>query len=285
MPNLFWYICLAVIGIVGSAYTLYKKRDAYKISTLLVFYLFTAGLTWIGEFGVLGLFDSYAYKIEVFEDPWAQNLLGHLILNTTLYPAIAVIMVAYSLGYGWIAFSAALFTFIEYLFVKHGLYEQHWWKYYMTTFAVIAFLSFEHKWFTKIKRGCKGLKRAVTFYFVAMVIVHVPAPILLLMTKQYYSISFIDNYFQDLYRSSIFIIFLFHMIECFFFVLFTCVLKKWYWKPLPVLISIAAQSIFAKMGILVMQNGWKLIYTLIIYEIFIVIYILAEKYTVRPDLK
>jgi hypothetical protein len=283
MPNLFWYICLAIIGVVSAAYTIYAKRDIYKVSTLLVFYLFTSSLTWTGEFGVLGLFNSYAYKTGVFANPWAQNLLGHLILNTTLYPAIAIIMVAYSLRYGWIAFAAALFTFIEYLCVKNGLYEQHWWKYYMTAFAVVVFLSFELKWFDKIKSGCKGLRRAFTFYFVAMIIVHIPAPILLLLTKQYYQISFVNNYFGDLYQSSILIIFLYHMIECFLLVLFTCVLKKWYWKVLPIFISIAAQSIFAKMGILIMENGWKLVYTLVIYEIFIVIYIFVEKYTLRPD--
>ena len=100
MPNVFWYICLAIIGVASAAYIIYKKRDVYKVSTLLIFYLFTASLTWIGEFTVLGLFNSYAYKTGVFADPWAQNLLGHLLINTTLYPSTAIVMVAYSLRYG-----------------------------------------------------------------------------------------------------------------------------------------------------------------------------------------
>lgn len=62
MLNLFWYICLPIISVGYVAYTIYKKKNTYKVSTLLVFYLFTASLTWIGEFTVLGLFDSYAYK-------------------------------------------------------------------------------------------------------------------------------------------------------------------------------------------------------------------------------
>ena len=62
MSNLYWYICLAIIGIAIAVYTIYKKRDIYRVSTLLVFYLFTACLTWIGEFIVLGLLNSYGYK-------------------------------------------------------------------------------------------------------------------------------------------------------------------------------------------------------------------------------
>jgi len=123
MTNLFWYICLASIGVGIATYTIYMKRNIYKVSTLIVSFLFIAGATWIGEFIVLGIFDSYAYKTGLLVDPWAQNLLGHLILNTTIYPAAAIVTVAYSLSYGGTALISALFVFIEYLFVKLGLYD------------------------------------------------------------------------------------------------------------------------------------------------------------------
>lgn len=284
MPNLFWYICLAVIGVGSAAYSIWMKRDTYKVSTLLVFYLFTAGVSWIGEFAVLGLFNSYAYKTGLFTNPWAQNLLGHLILNTTLYPTVAVVMVAYSFRYRWILFIATLFTLIEYSFVKLGIYEQHWWRYYMTFMTVVAILSIANKSFPKIKQGCSGLTRAIIFFFVALIIIHTPAPILLLLGKQYYHISLVNNLFGDLYLSSIIIIFSYHLIESFLLVLFTCILKGWYWKVLPFIISIAVQSTLTKMGILILEDRWRLIYTLFVYEIFIAAFVLIEKYTVKPDL-
>jgi hypothetical protein len=284
MPNLFWYICLTFIGIGSTTYTIYKKRDIYKVSTLLVFCLFTASITWIGEFIVLGLFNSYAYKPGLIADPWAQNLLGHLLINTTLYPAAAIVMVAYSLRYGWILLVATVFTLIEYLFVNLRIYEQHWWRYYMTFIAVVIFLSIFHKWFTKMNQKRYGLTRAITFYFVAMIVIHIPAPVLLLIGKQYYQISFVNNLFNNLYLSSIIIIFFYHLIEAFLLVLFTCILKKWYLKLLPVIISIVVQSIFVKMNILIIEHSWNLLYTLFIYEIFIVAFILIEKYTLKPDL-
>lgn len=165
----------------------------------MVFYLFTASLTWIGKFTVLGLFDSYAYKTGLFADPWAQNLLGHLLINTTLYPSAAIVMVANSLYYGWIL-----------------------------SVAVVTSLSIFHKWFTKMNQKRYRSTRAITFYFVAMIVIHIPAPVLLLLGKQYYQISLINNLFGNLYLSSIIIIFFYHLIESFLLVLCTCILKKWY---------------------------------------------------------
>lgn len=282
MPNIAWYVLLAVIGVGSAAFVIYKKRDLYKVSTLVVFYLFTACFTWIGEFIVLGLFNAYAYKTGVFADLWAQNLFGHLLINTTIYPSAAIIMVAYSLRYGWIFLIASVFTLIEYLFVQIRIYEQHWWRYYMTFIAVVFFLSVYHKWFAKMNQKRYGLTRAATFYFVAMLIIHLPAPVLLLLGKQYYQISSINNLVGNLYLSSIIIIFSYHLIEALILVIFTCILKKWYWNLIPIIISIVVQSIAAKMNILVINENWNLIYTLLIYEAFIGLYILIEKTTLKP---
>ena len=284
MANLFWYICLAFIGVGSSAYTIYKKRDIYKVSTLIMFYLFAAGITWIGEFIVLGLFNSYAYKTGLFADPWAQNLLGHLLINTTLYPSAAIVMVANSLRYGWILSVAIVFTLIEYLFVKLRIYEQHWWRYYMTFIAIVIFLLISVYWFTKMNQKAYGSTRALTFFFIALLIIHTPAPLLLLLGKQYYQIGFINNWAGNFYLPSIIIIFFYHLIESFLLVLFTCILKKRYWIAAPLTISLAAQSIFAKMNILIIEDEWKLVYTIFIYEIFIAVFILLEKYTLKPDL-
>lgn len=282
MSNLFWYVGLALISIAITSYTIYMKRDVYKVSTLMVFYLFSTGFIWIGEFIALGLFNAYEYKVGLINDPWAQNLLGHLILNTTLYPSTAIVMAAYSLRLRWTFVVAAIFVFLEYVFIKLGIYEQHWWRYYMTAAIVIVYLSIIIKWFPKIYNGCRGLKRAVTFYFVAMILIHTPAPLLLLLGKQHYQMNFINNLVGNFYLSSIIIIFSYHLIESFLLVVFTCILKKWYWKVFAFVFSIGAQSIFAKMNILIMDDGWNLFYALVVYEIFIAAYILIEKYTLKP---
>jgi len=97
MASILWYYLLAIIGVGITAHTIYKKRDIIELSTFLVFYLFATCTTWIGEFIVLGLLNGYAYKPGIYTDLWAENILGHLILNSTLYPGTAILVAAYFL--------------------------------------------------------------------------------------------------------------------------------------------------------------------------------------------
>jgi hypothetical protein len=210
--------------------------------------------------------------------------LGHLLLNTTMYPAAATVMVAYSLRYGYISLVTVLFVLLEYLFVKLGFYEQHWWRFYISVINVAAFMLISRKWFYKMNQKRYGAVRAITFYFVALIIIHTPSPLLLLLGKQHYQLGFVNNFFVDLYLSSTMITFIYHLIESFSLVLFTCILKKWYWKLLPFVISAVVEIIFAKMNILILGGGWKLVYTIFIYEMCIAVFMLIERYTLKPDL-
>lgn len=283
MSNLMWYICLGIISLIPAIFVIYKKRHAYKIYTLVVFYIFALCITWIGEFTVLGLFDSYAYKTGLINDKWADNLTGHLILNDTMYPAAATIVVACSLSYGWILLIIAYFIFAEYLFVAMGLYEQHWWNYYMSVITVIVFLIVCKKWFYKMLHMKSRVTRATIYYFVGFFIIHLPIPLLLLAGKQYYSLGLINNIVGNMYRSSIIFIFTYHLVEVFILVYFVCILNKWYWKLVPFAIAFIGQSILAKMNILIFKDGWNLFYLSLVYALSLGIFIMVECYTLKDN--
>lgn len=282
MKNFIWYCCLAIGSFLPALYVIYKKRKVNSVSTMIVFYLFATGITWVGEFTVLGVFNSYAYKTDLLTSPWAQNLIGHLLLNTTMYPAAAVIMVSYSLRYRWTFVVTAIFVLIEYLFYRLGLYDHHWWKYYMSVITVFLFILISRTWFYKMNQDRRGVTRATVFFFVAMVIIHYPAPVLLLLGKFQYRMDFIDKLVNDLYRTSIIITFIYHLLESFFLVYVACILKKRIWKVLPFILSPAVQILFVRFNILIIKGEWKLIYTIMIYEFFIALFFLVEKYTLKP---
>lgn len=282
MINIAWYVTLAIISFGIAVFAMYKNRDVYKFSTFLPFYLFSASIAWIGEFLVLGLFNSYAYKTGVFQDPWAQNLLAHLLLNTTMFPATSIVMIAYSFRYGYMVLVSIIFVFAEYLFVRFGLYEQHWWRYYLSAINVIIFMLVARNWFYRMEKRPTGSTRAIIFYFVALIVVHTPSPILLLLGKQHYYLGFIYESFVNSYRSSTLIAFAYHLLAPFVFAYFVCVKKKWYWKAMCFVFSTAVYSLFVKTHVLVIDDNWKFIYTLLIQEVSIAIFILLEKYTWRP---
>lgn len=282
MTSLFLYGCLAAIGAGTGAFTIYKKRNTFKVSTLVVFYLFAICITWIGEFTALGIFNGYVYKPGAFPDPWAENIVGQLLLNTTIWPGAATLAAAYSLGYGWKSVIVAFFIFAEYLFARLGIYEQHWWNYYMSAVIVVIFLYVSKRWFKKITEIRYGLPRVIILFFAMFVIIHIPAPLLLLFGKEYYNSGLIENMVGNIYRSSTIFIFFYNLIETFLLVYFVCILDKWFWKLVPFIISFIGQSILAEMNILVFLNGWKLSYTLLIYGVCLSVCILMEKYTLKP---
>jgi hypothetical protein len=283
MSSTLWYTFIAVIGVIISALAIYKKRHIYKISTLVVFYLFTTCITWIGEFVALGIFNGYAYKPGISSDPWAENLAGHLFLNASMFPAAAILMVTYSLSYIGISLIAVVFIFIEYLFAELGIYEHHWWRYYMSVINVVAFLVISKKWFIKLKHAQQGLPRLLTFYFIGMLIIHTPNPFLLLLGKQRYSLELVNNLVGNMYWASTLFGFTYHLVEASLLVFFVSFLDKWYWKIVPFIVAFVGQSILAKMNILIFMDGWKLIYTIAIYTVCLTAFILIEKHTLKPD--
>ena len=277
MASIFWYCLLAIIGLGVAAFTIYKKKDI-KLSTFLVFFLFATCVTWIGEFIVLGLFNSYAYKTGIYTSPWAENILGHLLLNSTLYPSTAILVAAYSLGYGWISLITVIYLLIEFLFLKLGIYEHHWWKNYMSVLVVFIYHIITELWYKKMNNIRHGLWRTSTFFFVGFVIIHYPIPILLLLGKQYYNV----NWAQDMYLSSTLFIFSYQLVETLILVFFVCVLKKWFWKLVPFIVAFIGQSILVNLNILVFKDGWNLFYTMLVYFASIATFILIEKYTLNP---
>lgn len=283
MSNTAWYAGLAAIYGFIAVIAIYMGRHKYRVSTLIVFYMFSTCITWLGEFIVLGIFDSYAYKPGISQDPWLENLAGHLFLNASMFPAAAILSVTCSLSYTGYAFIIASFILAEYVFVQLGIYEQHWWRYYMSVINTFAFLVITKKWFARIIPPKRNVSRLITFYFTGFLLIHIPSPFLLLSGKQYYLFDIINRLAGNMYRSSIIFIFCYQLIISALLVYFVCVLDKWYWKLVPFAITIASQYLFYTMNILVLQDGWKLIYTILLYMLSPAVFILMEKYALRPD--
>lgn len=281
MTNVISYMIIAIISVAITAYAIYMKRDKYKVSTYIVYYMFATAITWIGEFVFLGLLDAYAYKTGVFEDIWAQNLIGHLLLNTSMFPTAAVVMAAYSFQYIYFIVVIAIFLIIEYIFATLGLYEHHWWTYYMSIINVAAFLLIAKKWFSKMNKERYGLTRGLTFYFVTVLLIHFPSPILLLLGKQHYQLSIVNDIVNNFYRSSIMISFTNDLIISAVCVFLVFKLNKWYWKIVPFIFSFMVISLYIKLNILVKDDGWHLIYYILLIHISIAVSILLEKYTLN----
>jgi hypothetical protein len=282
MSSLVAYLAIAVLGIVLGAFTLWKKRRTYRISTLILFFLFTACITWFGEFVVLGIFNGYAYKPGVFADPWAENLTAHMLLNATIYPATALLLAGFSLGAIGVIGITGFFVLWEYVFVVLGFYEQYWWNYGMSAVNIIIFLAVAQTWFHKMIRVQRGRTRDTVLYFVCFFIIHLPYPILLLLGKEHYEVSLLEHLVDNRYRASTIIIFSYHLAEAVVFIYLICVLGKWYGKLAAYTVAVGGQALLTAMGVLRFAEGWNLYGTLVVSVAGLTIFILLEKYTLKP---
>lgn len=75
MSALFWFNCLAAIGVAIAAFTIYNKRHRTGLSTWLVFYLFATSLPWLGEFAYLAFSTATLTNQEFLKIPGPRILL------------------------------------------------------------------------------------------------------------------------------------------------------------------------------------------------------------------
>lgn len=282
MSNLFWYSMVAVIGIALGAVIMLLKRKTYPVSSFIVFFIFSACITWIGEFIALGLFNAYAYKPGLFTDRWAENLTGHLLLNTTIYPGLASLLAGFSLGWVALFIIVALLTLLEYWFVQMGLYEQHWWNYYMSVANMAIFLLVSRSWFRIIMRPPHRLKRNTVFYFISFFFLHLPFPFLLLMKKEYFYMDWLNSLVHNSYRASTIFSLTYHLIEASILLYLIGIKRRWYWTVTAYGVLLLSECSFAGLHLLQFQNGWHLPEHLLIVAASVSIFVLLDRFTVKP---
>lgn len=265
---------MSFIGIGVAAFTMYKKKN---IMTLFSLFLFSMFITGSAEYFVLTVFDGYQYKAGLFTDPFADSLTGHFIGNMALWGGTGILVGAFSLGYRWIFMLSILLMLTEGLFVRLGIYEHHWWRFYMTGFAAFIYYNFIKVWFSKLYGKQHKLLRYITLYFVSFCIIHFSSVLALLLGKKYFSIGWNEN----LYRDSSQFAFIYHAGMSFINIFFVCTLQKWFWKFTPITIFLLSDTILLNMNILIFKNGWNLLYLTLTRIASLIIFILLEKYSIK----
>lgn len=149
MPNVFWYVGLAVVSVCLIGYTLWKTRDG----RLLALHFCLAGLIDPLEYFVLILFSSYQYFPTAISDVWIDNIIGAIASNDLIIPAVAVAAAAFRLRLAWLLVLSVLFMGVEWLFLHLDLFGLFWWKTMYTGIGIfLFFLIGQYLWRT-IQRG------------------------------------------------------------------------------------------------------------------------------------
>ena len=269
MAAIYWYCALGIIGVGMTIFIIYKKKNFYEF---ISFFLFAMMIAFIGEMIVLLFFKSYSYKLGVYTDYYAENIFGHIVPNALLWPATALLVVAYSLRYRWIVLITVIFTLLDLLYVHLGIYQHNWWETWMTSVAVFIYCVLMKRWFVQLKSKRRGILRYIVFWFILLVTLKLPVTLLLLAGWQYTFVGWFENLYRD---SGVFSVF-YNAALSFFCVFFICVLKKWYWKLVPFFIYFSFDAILLNRGILLFNDGWNIYYLMLVRAVCLILFIALE---------
>lgn len=276
MPGVFWYIALAAISIGIAIFIFIKKGEAAK---LIAFYLFATMVSYLGEVLVMVLFDSYAYKPGVFSENFKENIMGHMILNMTVWPTIAILVASFSLRFRWLIVISVIYMLLDVLFTSLEIYHHNWWRTWMTGIIALLFCNIMKDWYLKQEEYRYRVLRYVMFSMILWFIIFEPGALLLLAEKQINSVGF----FENIYRDSVTFAFIYTAGLSFISAYFICILKKWYWKLVPFFVCAIGDIILMQTGNLLFYGGWNIYYLLLTRTICLLLFIALEKrYSYKP---
>lgn len=141
MPSAFWYYILMVVSVAILAIVLICKKDF----RLLVLHLALTGIIHPFEIAVMIILVGYRYLPGILPQPDHDNAFGAFVSDLFIVPASAVVINAFSLGWGAITGFAAGFTVIDWYYAKIGVYEHYWWKSVYTGIGLLIFYAISRK--------------------------------------------------------------------------------------------------------------------------------------------
>jgi hypothetical protein len=279
MTGIFFYTSLIVMSLIISLWAFLKNKKKWSV---IWFYFFSVGLAYIGDYIILILLNAYEYRPGMLPEPYRDNIVGHIISNAFVLPSAALLVAVFSLGYLWIFILSLIYTLMDYIFNQLNIYEHHWWKTYMTTFALFIYLSVTKFWYRYVQGKKQGLIRYPTFFFIAFSLTTSSLFLLtIVLQKIRFQIGRVDHPIWDntiaypLYTSLISIV----------YVVVFCIVRTKRWKILWLLLLPLFDGLLVYRGIIQLLNDWSIWKMGAIHLVLISIFVVLKKYSISREFR
>ena len=176
MPQYFfshtiWYVLLGLSSAIELAYVFFKSDQRKKMFGL---FLTIAGILFIIEIQVLGVFQAYDYHpmIAAHISPIDDSIIGNVFSQFSI-AATALLLSFLKLKKYWYLICAFLYGGIEELFLYLGIYHHHWYKTWMTVVGFTVLLWMMNRIYQKtFAQPGRRFKYACAFFAVYTLFVH-----------------------------------------------------------------------------------------------------------------
>lgn len=255
--NTIWYVLLGIISIISIVLALYKSNNRIFI---IGFILVILGATFHIEMLVLTAFNGYRYYPKILSDPFLDAALGNYFSQILITSTVALV-IAYKIPTAWNFIIAGIYYVIEELFIKLGIYQQHWYKSWYTSLGLILSIWFCKKWYYHLLNYPKTFLYYISLYLGARAIFS-----LIILFKYFFQIEIINiNFvFDEFSRNQAVLIVTYGIIWIIMMIIIYRLNIKWMWKGgIFVLLFITQYFLIKIAGVIIVKNGWFFVVTLL----------------------
>lgn len=274
--NTIWFLLLGVTILIELLFIFVKVRNKRRV---LALYISLAGLVFSYEI-IIGGLHAYQYfpKIiphSMYDDGVVGNYFSQFSVSAT-----AMLIAVFKLNYYWYIIFAVAYGGIEELFLTFGIYEQYWYRTWMTVASLPLLFWIGEKVY---ESGSKHIRPTLLYIYIFLGLITLQAH-----TMWIFRLLGIFSFgpsldvppersgLDALISGSYYLIVFSTMIAMYFSSI------KWVWKALIILGLYIAHYIVFKLQLMYYKEGWFLAYTTIaIISLYLYICILDNLYGQR----
>ncbi len=247
--NTIWYVILGIITVFEVTYFMVKTNNR-KLAFAL--YLTICGMAFAFEVTIYDFFKRYMYYPMIIQDTatpdkqiaqqlirFHDGLIGNFFSQYSV-AATAVLITILNLRKYWYFIFAGIYVGIEEFFKCLGIYEQHWYRTWMTVVGLLILFWVTEKFYNKIFQGMGSVMKYIAVFLGVFTLYVSFKDIPLILSDLYYGLYILPD--PTISDSTIFAIEILLLLNVILIAYFRKL--KWQWHTLIILI-LSAINYFA----------------------------------------
>lgn len=248
--NTVWFMLLGITTLLELALIFYRAENR---RLALGLYLSVSGFVFSLEMAVYSYLKAYTYYPMIFpQSPPDDCIAGNLFSQFSI-AATGLLIGVYNLRYYWIIFFAGVYGGIEYLFLRLGIYQQNWYRTWMTVLGLmLLFWLFKTVYRKALSHIAPFLRYMYAFYGLLALHQH-----LIIWPMRLTGIrTFSESFLPDGEKSMVVLTTL-NLLVMAVTMLAVCFTRiRWRWKA-PAFVGLYAYHfLLAKYGLVHLKPGW-----------------------------
>lgn len=159
--NSYWYLglCSSCLLILTAAFI--TRRNVHT----LLHFLVMVEIAYLIEAVIYIFLGSYEYRPGlIMSNEFYDSHMGAITSNLITVPTLGLLIGLFQLGWGWIILLIGVLAFVEWLFVREGIYTLYWWRIEYTSLGLLFYFPASRLIHRHLVKPVKGLAHTLFLF-------------------------------------------------------------------------------------------------------------------------